>query len=469
MPLESVYPDGRQALGSFSDTNAAHLSSSVYEAPFSAKAEVRDFASQKNSLVASDANAGKSPPPHFESASKFLPSVELVDTKASEPVPSGISAVITDVLTGAVDEIKNDPLKVVGEAIFGVGIVAGMTLLAPEVAVALGVVGAAAAVRELCRNTGGWLTAASMVASPDQQSPADLKRAHAELRSFGAGALDMAVGSLGAAAGIGIKSGVKALTSELIPSAKGLSELAHPPTGGPPSKMTVAAVKVGGDSAGSLVNITPQVEGLSRGLPVFNKGASETFVTESLAGLKNLPSAHLELIKKNQVKIVFGRTMAEINPGSMNDAAYNYKINTIFVSSQRIQTVNLPSEVLAHEAGHALDHALGWLSESAEFKSLHELTIMKGAAKKPSLDPYLISGGKTKTITDLGRKEAFATFYQAWNESNVHFDARRHNSWEALSKFFLDKGLVNKGAIPKKVVKGLSRNLKEALAKYPDS
>lgn len=243
MSLESVYPDGHQALGESSDTITAHLVNSAYEAPFSAKTEVSDSASKKNFSTSSDASFDGLPLAHLESATKFLPPVELVDRKTSEPSPSGMSAVIADVLTGAVEEIKSDPLKLAGEAFVGAGIAAAMTLLAPEVAIALGVVGAATAARELCRNEGGWLTAASMVANPDQQSPADLKRAHGELRNLGAGLLDIASGSLGATAGIGIKSGVKILTSKLIPSAKGMSELAYPPTEVPSSKISATAGK----------------------------------------------------------------------------------------------------------------------------------------------------------------------------------------------------------------------------------
>ena len=105
-----------------------------------------------------------------------------------------------EVAKGAIDELVHHPLPVAAYAAEGAVIGAGITFLAPEVAMALGATAMVYAGCKVGQNLNAWLHDCHVEANPQRYSNAENANANRDLQQIGASAMDI---SAGVGAGLG--------------------------------------------------------------------------------------------------------------------------------------------------------------------------------------------------------------------------------------------------------------------------
>lgn len=118
--------------------------------------------------------------------------IDSVESARRAPERSGAGAVIGDIAEGAWHHLTHNFTQVATSAVIGVLAGAAIAVASPVVAIGLGVVGAlyAGAVLGKAWDAGKLILNGGGTAE-------ERARAHAELRGFGAGAVDVAAGALG--------------------------------------------------------------------------------------------------------------------------------------------------------------------------------------------------------------------------------------------------------------------------------
>jgi hypothetical protein len=115
---------------------------------------------------------------------------------------AGIGAVEksgSQVIKGAVQEVENHPLQIAGEAISGAALGVGLTALAPEAVVGLGLASAGYAAYELMNKAPDWMKDAKTESNPTKFSQKDMDAANKDLQSTGASSTQYLAAAIGGA------------------------------------------------------------------------------------------------------------------------------------------------------------------------------------------------------------------------------------------------------------------------------
>ena len=123
----------------------------------------------------------------------------------------GAQAVVSDLATGAVNEVIHHPGQVIEAAATGLAIGTVAVLAAPEVVAAAAVAGVAVGAYELATHVGGWIHDADVVSNTQDHTAAEVAAAHQGLQDVGGGAVLIGAGvagSFGAAPLVGAISDV---------------------------------------------------------------------------------------------------------------------------------------------------------------------------------------------------------------------------------------------------------------------
>jgi hypothetical protein len=137
---------------------------------------------------------------------------------------AGVSAVekgTSQVIKGAVQEVENHPLQIAGEAIAGAALGVGLTALAPEAVVGLGLASAGYAAYELMHKAPDWMKDAKIESNPTKFSQKDMDAANKDLQSTGASSaqyLASAIGGAGSYAYVGAGGELSAMASNELRS-----------------------------------------------------------------------------------------------------------------------------------------------------------------------------------------------------------------------------------------------------------
>lgn len=144
----------------------------------------------------------------FDSERGVTRSEDLVKKEYEEE--SSWLDVAYEVGAGMIDQVIENPAEVALNAAIGVGVGVGAALLAPEIAVAVGVAGVAYGAYEVYENIGDWLSDADTVANQQEHTAAEVAAAKAGLHDFGGGLTNVVSGAAGGAIGslgtVGIKN-----------------------------------------------------------------------------------------------------------------------------------------------------------------------------------------------------------------------------------------------------------------------
>ena len=103
----------------------------------------------------------------------------------------GYGHVFSEVGAGMVEELVEHPGRVVASAAVGIVSAAMMALALPEIAVVAAVGAGVYGALSLLTAAPEWFRQADVAANPDQHTEAEVKEAEAELRSIGAGVVDV--------------------------------------------------------------------------------------------------------------------------------------------------------------------------------------------------------------------------------------------------------------------------------------
>ncbi|HEY9760628.1 MAG TPA: hypothetical protein V6C97_36040 [Oculatellaceae cyanobacterium] len=122
----------------------------------------------------------------------------------------GLENVGSDIAKGAWNELTEHPLHLVESAAVGFAVGTAAALVAPEVAIGIGLAGAAYAGYELAVHIPGWVHDVKVENDPGKYSQKELAGAAQGLQGFGAGALDVTAGVAGGIAGGYTGSAIKA-------------------------------------------------------------------------------------------------------------------------------------------------------------------------------------------------------------------------------------------------------------------
>lgn len=145
----------------------------------------------------------------------------------------GLENVGSEIAKGAWNELTEHPLHLVESAAVGFAVGTAAALVAPEVAIGIGLAGAAYAGYELAAHIPGWVHDAKVEDDPGQYSQKELARAAQDLQGLGAGALDVTAGVAGGIAGGYTGSAIKAAFRAPAPAeAPVLDEVSDTTTGG---------------------------------------------------------------------------------------------------------------------------------------------------------------------------------------------------------------------------------------------
>lgn len=131
-------------------------------------------------------------------------------TAAHESFWDSTKDVLSNIGTGALDEIEHHPGRVLLSGAVGFGIGVAATFTAPALVIGTAVIGAGIATYEVAKNAPGWIHDASLAAHPGLYSQTEQKQADQGLQHFGAGAVDVAAGVVGSVAGGFAGSALKA-------------------------------------------------------------------------------------------------------------------------------------------------------------------------------------------------------------------------------------------------------------------
>lgn len=155
-----------------------------------------------------------------------LPDLQIGDQGASQTAHSeeniftrfahDVQAAAPDLITGAVNEVTQHPLQVLGSAAAGLAIGVAATLAAPEVVVAAGIGTAIYGGYEFLTHIGGWAHHADVVAHTDEYTAAEIAEAHNDLQNVGGDAALIGAGLIG---GLGAGPLVGAASDALAGSA----------------------------------------------------------------------------------------------------------------------------------------------------------------------------------------------------------------------------------------------------------
>lgn len=426
--------------------------------------------------------------------SKSAGSDSLTATMPNIPADKGeggVAAVATKLYEGAINEIYQHPLKVAGNIAAGAGIAALSTAFSPAVLVGAGAIGVGLMARGISNSAGELFRAAQTVASPKGATPEALAAAEETLRRTGGEGVNLIAGIAGGGSSLAIRSlGSGFRAGVLRAGSRGASlphygELAYPGQVAAESA-SAAGAAVSSGSASPLVELSLPA---ARGMRVFNASregsqASDTFIRNSLEGLKVLAKDDASQIASNKVRIVFGRRLADIFPDSVSPSCYASDIKTIFLPEIKGGTValtkgwNSDGAIAVHEAAHAVDHARRWISQSDSFTKAHMADI--SADTKRRLYEYLVNGKQVNrqlsgadasqaspgpwTSTPRGRQEAFATLYQHFNHGNPFVASVTINQWKNTSKWLIENGFVDPKNISPEIRRQLLPVLEKALA-----
>lgn len=110
---------------------------------------------------------------------------------ASNEKEGGYGHVFSEVGAGMVEELVEHPGRVVASAAVGIVSAAMMALALPEIAVVAAVGAGVYGALSLLTAAPEWFRQADVAANPDQHTEAEVKEAEAELRSIGAGVVDV--------------------------------------------------------------------------------------------------------------------------------------------------------------------------------------------------------------------------------------------------------------------------------------
>jgi hypothetical protein len=108
-----------------------------------------------------------------------------------------IERMVPQVIEGALQEVEHHTLQIVADTLIGAGITVGLTALAPEAVIGIGVAAAGCVVYKIDHHLPTWIKDAQIACHPTKFSQKDIDAANKDLQSIGATSAHTLAASIG--------------------------------------------------------------------------------------------------------------------------------------------------------------------------------------------------------------------------------------------------------------------------------